>query len=213
MKKLWYSLIMSSAFSAATVSAQNADLKFYGGVEFGGAMLSNETEKLAKTTMQANGGSAIAIQDATAQTFRIFGGYKVNENIDLELGYFEAPDRPTRITGRSAASTDFMSSGYERSRGLDYSAVIRPNVTSGYNNLFARIGITEYDRRTTMAASGSTYLANSHISGTGRFFGVGYDAPLDSNVSLRLSVNWLSRIAGNVDGSATVYSIGLINRF
>jgi OmpA-like transmembrane domain len=213
MKKLLHSLIVSSVFSAATVCAQNADLKFYGGAELGGAMLSNETGKLASTTMQANGGAAIATQDSIAHVFRIFGGYKVNENIDLEVGYFEAPKRHTRITGRSAASADFISSGYEQSKGIDYSAVIRPNVSSGYNNLFVRIGITEYDSSTTMFASGSTYLANSHLSGTGRFLGAGYDAPLDSNMSLRLSVNRLSRISGNVDGSATVYSIGVINRF
>jgi hypothetical protein len=160
-------------------------------------------------------GSASATQDAAVRDFRIFGGYKVNENIDLELGYMQTSNFGMNVSGRSGGGVNYAMSVSAKYSGVDYTAVVRPSVDSGYNNLFARIGFTNYKGEATgsVSASGNTYTSNGSVSGSGNIYGFGYDAPLNTNMSVRMSVNRLTKIAGESDTSATIYSIGLVNRF
>jgi hypothetical protein len=215
MKKLTFALIATTVFSMGAVNAQTADSKFYGGAEIGSSKLDNETGTTTSALVRAYGGSASATQDAAVRNFRIFGGYTVNENLDFELGYIQTSNFGISATGRSSGGVNYAISASAKYSGLDYSAVIRPSVASGYNNLFARIGFTNYTGDVTGSASagGSTFTSTSSASGTGELFGIGYDAKLDNGMSIRTSINRLTKIAGESDNSATVISIGLMNRF
>jgi hypothetical protein len=215
MKKTTFALIATAVFSMGAVNAQTADSKFYGGAEIGSSKLDNETGTTTSALVRAYGGSASATQDAAVRDFRIFGGYKVNENIDLELGYMQTSNFGMNVTGRSGGGVNYAMSVSAKYSGVDYTAVIRPSVDSGYNNLFARIGFTNYKGEATgsVSASGNTYTSNASVSGSGNIYGFGYDAPLNTNMSVRMSINRLTKIAGESDNSATIYSIGLVNRF
>lgn len=215
MKKLTFALIATAVFSMGAVNAQTADSKFYGGAEIGSSKLDNETGTTTSALVRAYGGSASATQDAAVRDFRVFGGYKVNENIDLELGYMQTSNFGMNVTGRSSGGVNYALGISAKYSGVDYTAVIRPSVDSGYNNLFARIGFTNYKGEATGSASagGSTFTSTSSVSGSGNIYGFGYDAPLNTNMSVRMSVNRLTKIAGESDTSATIISIGLMNRF
>lgn len=215
MKKQTFALIAIAILGMSSVNAQTADSKFYAGAEIGSSQLDNETGTLTSALVRAYGGTASATQDASVRDFRIFGGYTVNENLGLELGYLQTSTFGINATGRSSGGVNYAISASAKYSGLDYSAVIRPSVASGYNNFFARIGLTNYTGDVTGSASagGSTFTSTSSLSGTGEIFGIGYDAKLDNGMSIRTSVNRLTKIAGDSDNSATAISIGLMNRF
>lgn len=215
MKKLTFTLLATAIFGMSSVSAQTTDSKFYGGAELGSSKLDNQTGTVTSSLVRSLGGSASATQDSSVTDYRFFGGYNFDENVGVELGYMQTSKFGMNVVGRSSGGTNYTASISAKYSGFDYSAIFRPSVASGYNNLFARIGFTNYKGESTATASVSSYSssASSSTSGSGNIYGFGYDAPLNSNMNIRMSLNKLTKIAGESDSSATIYSIGFTNRF
>jgi outer membrane protein W len=214
MKKMKVTLLAAALITMGVANAQEAS-KVYGGVEFGSVALDNETGNTTSALVRAYGGSASATQDASVSIGRIFGGYTFNENVALEVGYAQSSNFGLSATGRSGGGTNYSISATAKFSGLDYSAVIRPAVATGWNGLFVRVGLTNYKADTSGAAvvGGSTYSATSSESGTGNLLGFGYDADIGNGLKFRGAVTSFTKVAGDSDNKGTMYSVGLLKSF
>jgi len=215
MKKIALTLIATSLLAIGSANAQVATSKVYGGVEFGTASLDNETGNVTSAMVRSYGGSASATQDASVGIGRVFGGYTVNDNLSWEIGYAQSSNFGLNATGRSGGGTNYSISASAKFSGLDYSAVIRPDVSTGWNNLFARVGFTNYKADTTgsVVVSGTTYSASSNESGKGNILGLGYDSDIGNGLKFRAALTRFTKVAGDSDNSGTVYSVGLLKSF
>ncbi len=202
--------------SLGAVQAQsNPPEKFYAGLEVGHTNVSDSTGALTNGLVSQLGGSASATQDSSINDYRIFGGYKLNENVNFELGYLQTSSLGANFSGRSSGSVAYAGSAASKFAGLDYSVLLRPDVATGMNGLFFRLG--GHSLKSTSDASitvlGRTTSSSTNQSGSGTMFGIGYDINIAKNADARVSLNRLNKIAGESDSTATVLSIGVLTRF
>jgi hypothetical protein len=95
---------------------------------------------------------------------------------------------------------------------LDYSVLLRPSISTGFNNLYVRLGGTWANE--TASTSGTNVTGGSgSYSGSGYLYGLGYDQPIDKTFNARFQINRLQNIAGQSSDNATVFSIGLLGKF
>jgi hypothetical protein len=82
-------LLVAALFTLAGTGAmaQSASFKpgFYAGIELGYASLKDQTQETANDLVGAVGGRVSVTQDSGIFDGRLFGGYKIIENIDFEL--------------------------------------------------------------------------------------------------------------------------------
>ena len=215
MKKTSYVITALLLCSAGCVEAQSAESNVYGGIEMGKAKLDNQSKLATTELVTAYGGSATAIQDSAVNDFRLFGGYKFNEYVELELGYLQTSHLSLAVSGTSGGGVKYNIDAAAKVSGLDYSVILRPSTAPQYKNVFARVGITNYkdDLSGTATAGGNTFNLTGTGSGMGTLYGMGYDAPLGGNTHLRLSVNKFIKIVGQSDLNAVVYSVGFVSHF
>jgi hypothetical protein len=200
------------ANSLGSAQAQNNPPEsFYGGLEVGRSSVSDQTGSVSTQLVTLVGGRATATQGSSINDYRIFGGYKLNENINLELGYLQTSDLGLNFAGVARNATAYSGSSTLKFTGFDYSVLLRPNVSTGMNGLFLRLGGHSLSgaQAFTQTVAGGTVSGSSNQSGTGLLFGVGYDIGIAKNVDLRVSANRLNKIAGQSDSSATVYSVSV----
>jgi len=208
--------VASLLTSLGAAQAQgNPPEKFYGGLEIGRASVANDTGPLTRALVSQVGGSASATQDSSINDYRIFGGYALNENVNFELGYVKTSSLGLNFAGVSGGSSAYTGSASQKFSGFDYSVLLRPNVSTGLNKLFFRVGghSLKGDLDFTINGPGGTASGSDSRSGTGTLFGIGYDINLAKNIDARVSANRLNRIAGQSDANATVYSLGVLTRF
>ena len=203
------------AGGAAQAQIQVFEAQFYGGVELGTARIENSTASLTALARSSLGGTASATQDSSVNSYRLFGGYKVHEHVDLEFGYAQTSRFGMNLSGRTGNGVAYTANASTKISGLDYSVLLRPSIASGFNNLFFRVGGHNYtaDQSGSVLISGTRLNVNSSESGSGTMYGLGYDAQVAKNIKLRLSANHLNRIAGISGNSGTIYSIGVLTRF
>ena len=127
--------------------------------------------------------------DSSVMNFRLIGGYKTNENISLELGFFMTP-----MFYLSKRKSSYSSEHKAAYGGLEYSTILRPSVSTGYNNAFVTIG------------SGLV---------TGGMFGAGYDfksvIPSQEGIDIRAAVTFVNAIG--YSNKATNFGATLIKPF
>ena len=128
------------ASSIAVASAQSFKAGPYAGLEFGAEKVQNQTQSTANALVAAVGGSASVTQDTTMYDGRIFGGYKIVEYVDLELGYTQTSTTNMNYSGRSSGGTAYSGNANLNVNGADYSVLLRPSIASGFNGLFFRVG-------------------------------------------------------------------------
>lgn len=204
------------ANSVGSAQAQNNPTEsFYGGLEVGRARVSDQTGAFSRQLVTLVGGRSTATQGSSINDYRIFGGYKLNENINFELGYLQTSTLGLNFAGVASNATAYAGSSTVKFSGFDYSVLLRPNVSTGMNGLFLRLGGHSLSsaQAFTLTGAGGTVSASNNQSGTGLLFGVGYDIGIAKNIDIRVSANRLNKIAGQSDGSATVYSVGVLTRF
>lgn len=213
MKKI---LIAAACLTVGLAAqAQTVDKKFYGGIEVGVTQISDQTAATNASLVSALGGTASSSQDTSVNDYRIFGGYKFNENIGAELGYMQTSNFDMTVRGVTGGSVAYTGSASAKLSGYDYSVLLRPSISSNLNNLFLRLGGHYYtaDATGSVTATGGNASMNTSKSGSGFLYGIGYDLNVLDNVGVRFSVNHLDKIAGDSENSATVYSIGVLARF
>jgi hypothetical protein len=211
MKKI----IVIAALAALSSSAIAQSFKpgFYAGAEIGVAKVDDEAQALANNLVSEVGGSASVIQDTSVAVGRIFAGYKLNENVDLELGYFSSGDAESRFSGVTRGAQAYNGLFTLSVTGIDYSALLRPSISSGFNNAFLRVG--GHSSKSELVLSGSALVNSQTIkqSGTGMLFGAGYDFNVTKTVDVRVQVTRLLKIAGESDSNTTMFSAGVLGKF
>ena len=210
-------LIGLGLLGSALCSAQSFTSGFYGGFELGQARINDNSAVLQQSLVSDLGGSASVNQDTSKLNYRLLAGYKLTENVDLEAGYSQSDAFGIPFSGRSGGNVSYTGSGSVKVHGLDYGVVLRPNVSSGWNPLFLRLGGTHYTAALDVSATAGAQSASlsDSASGSGTLLGVGYDfVNVWPQVDVRASYTQLNKIAGgSSDSKASVYGVSLIKRF
>lgn len=200
--------------ATASSFAQSLENKIYFGAEIGSSKVDNATGELTSSLVSVLGGSATATQDASMRAFKFLAGYQVNENIDLEGAYISTSSINLNFSGVSSGNVAYSGSQSVKYSGFQYSANLRPNVSTGLNNLYAIVGGHNLTADASLAVrAGNVSVASSASkSGSGTLLGIGYDMPIEKDTNFRFAVTKYSKVAGlDIDG--TIISFGLSKKF
>lgn len=217
MKKILFSVAL---MASVTSFAQSNSFKptFYAGIEAGISKVKDLSSGTASDLVDRWGGTASASQDTTVNTGRIFAGYKVTENFDLEVGYFKTANLGETFSGVSGSlhgSVAYLGSSESKFSGYDYSVLVRPSLSTGWNNAFLAVGghRSEIKQTTTAITALSRASQSGKVSGNGYLYAVGYDLNVAKNIDLRLKATRLERIADVSEAKGTLYSVGVLSKF
>jgi hypothetical protein len=205
-------LASSSVFADASTS------KFYGGLDIASASIENRAQETRNTLVSLLGGTTTVTQTVRNGAFRVFGGYKIIENADIELGYLQTQNfniTASGVTGAGFGTTAYNLSGSVKVSGFDYSVLLRPSISTGMNGLFVRVGghQTTADVTASVSVGGTNVSANSKESGSGMLYGIGYDLNINQTLDVRVGITQYQKVAGISNNEATIYSIGLKGNF
>ena len=211
-------ILISTAILAVLVSpnAFAEDAKTtgaYAGAELGYSKVKNDSQELANGLVSEVGGSVIVTQDTGVATGRLFAGYNINENFAVELGYLHTTDINVDAAGVTGNSVAYTAAADISLKGVDYAVLIRPSTSTGLNGLFAKVG-GHYLKASTdisLTTSSSVSLSDS-FKGGGFLLGLGYQAPISSNIDARATYTYYDNVAGE-DGHANVFSLGILAKF
>ena len=211
-------ILISSAILAVLVSpnafAEEAKTTgAYAGAELGYSKVKNDSQELANGLVSEVGGSVIVTQDTGVATGRLFAGYNINENFAVELGYLHTTDINVDAAGVTGNSVAYTAAADISLKGVDYAVLIRPSTSTGLNGLFAKVG-GHYLKASTdisLTTSSSVSLSDS-FKGGGFLLGLGYQAPISSNIDARATYTYYDNVAGE-DGHANVFSLGILAKF
>jgi opacity protein-like surface antigen len=211
-------ILINTAILAALVSpnafAEDAKTtNAYIGAELGYSKVKNDSQELANELVSEVGGSVIVTQDTGVATGRLFAGYNINENFAVELGYLHTTDINVDAAGVTGNSVAYTAAADISLKGVDYAVLIRPSTSTGLNGLFAKVG-GHYLKASTdisLTTSSSVSLSDS-FKGGGFLLGLGYQAPISSNIDARATYTYYDNVAGE-DGHANVFSLGILAKF
>ena len=161
------------------------------------------------------GGSVDISRDKGTFSGRVFGGYKVLENLDLELGYFQSASYSENFNGAADGGVTYSGNASQKVSGLDYSVLLRPSISTGFNGAFVRLG-GHYSRakhHMSMTSEGVTEAASASESGAGVMAGIGYDYSIAKNVDLRGEYNHMESVGGRSDTPMNTFRIGVVGKF
>ncbi len=214
-KKILFATLLSLGATGAFAQSSGFKPGFYAGVELGYAQVEDQTQNTANSLVRTLGGSATVTQDSSIFDGRVFGGYKVIENIDLEIGYAQSGTVSQNASGRTSGGTAYTANADISYSGFDYSVLLRPSISTGLNNLYFRVGGTYLTQKTQVSASaaGSSASATTNTSGSGYIVGLGYDIPISKSVDFRAAYNYLGNIAGVSDSKSNRFSVGILGKF
>jgi len=211
MKKILLTTGFISTLASFGANAQSFTPQFYAGAELGYTRVDNNAQKLANALVATNGGSASVSQNTGIALGRIFGGYKAFENADVELGATQTGNINYNFAGVSRGSTAYAGTTSINVQSLDFSVLLRPSISTGFNNLYVRLG--GQWAKEQASTTGNVTGGNGSVSGTGYIYGLGYDQPIDKTFDARFQINRLANIAGQSSDKATVFSVGFVGKF
>ena len=165
-KAVLFSVIITSLIFTSKVFSGD----FYVGGSIG---LSDSDASLSAICAGATGSI-----DDTDTGWKLYGGYRINENIAIEGGYV---DLGTNSASATLGGTSITGSG--DFTGLTLAGVVGTNVTQSVG-IFAKAGLILWDMEAS-GSSGSTFLAVDD-DGTELTFGVGVNMRINSNVKARI---------------------------
>jgi hypothetical protein len=170
---------------------------------------------MANALVSLLGGAAAVSQDKYVFLGRLFAGYKVTENIDVEIGYLKTNDVNMSFNGVSSGAVAYTGSANINISGFDYSALVRPSIRSGYNNLYFRFGGTNWDTKSSYTINGNSGSINTseNTSGVGLQYGIGYDGDISTGLKSRIAFTRYDKVSGVSGNSANVFSVGIIKDF
>jgi Outer membrane protein beta-barrel domain len=180
----------------------------YVGVELNRAMLDDQSSALAPSYLPASSYNITLNSQTTAITGgRVFFGYKVHENIDLEAAYYQDQGVNVNYGGTDITDNTVTKSVniFYKARGFDYSILFRPSIFTGMNGLFLRLGghtsIVDYNQLTTTTYSDritptDTKTKSGSLTNSGYFGGIGYDLVINKNFSMRTEFTYTPNLNG-----------------
>lgn len=195
--------------------AQADESNIYAGIMAGRGNVQDATGVLTTALVNDLGGSASATQDSSVAVGRAFVGYKASENIDLEVGYFGSASETINFSGRSSGGVAYSGSVGATVTGFDYSVLLRPNLASGFNGAYLRLGghSSKFDASASFSFNGGTANGSASESGSGFLYGIGYDGSITKNLDWRVDFSSYRSLAGDSSVSTNVYSVGILGRF
>lgn len=215
MKKKLLAIALLSATTGVMAQSNQFKPGFYAGIELGYATVKDQTQESANTLVNILGGSATVTQDSSIFDGRVFGGYKIIENIDLEIGYAQSNTISQTASGRTSGNVAYSGNIDVSYNGLDYSILLRPSMSTGLNNLYFRVGGTYLTQKASasLSAAGASASTTQNTSGSGYILGLGYDIPVSKSVDIRAAYNYLGNIAGVSNNYSNRFSVGILGKF
>jgi len=213
MKKIITAVALVAASLSALAQAQSQGFYIGGGGNY--SSINDTPEKANANFVSILGGTASTTMDTSVTSLRLVGGYKVNENFAIEVGYLNSSKFNLSASGTSGSSQAWKATGDTSFSGVDVAAIIRPSIASGYNAFFATIGMHSYKSKTGVALTvdGQTYSSVTKNSGSGTMFGAGYDLNLDKDLDLRLTYIRANKIAGESENYSNSVGASIIKHF
>jgi len=217
MKTLRQLVILTLAHCSAPVFATSVQPLFYVGAELGIPFDSDQEDALSQMLVSRLGGSASVTDSTVVKLGRLFGGYKALEMMHVEVGLYQTGESTLRFTGLATRPAAFPYAGIVRSSayGLNYTALFRPGIASGWNPLFLRLG-GQWSRlesiQTTTTFAGTSSATSIH-SGGGLVYGLGYDGSINKTLDWRMQLTRSHRIGGMPGLNTSVMSIGMVKKF
>ncbi|APW39589.1 hypothetical protein RD110_22240 [Rhodoferax koreense] len=205
-------VVLALAASAAPLFAQVVDgaSPWYGGVGMGQARATIDDERIGRN-LSANGFASSISDREHAFGYKMFGGYRLNENFALEGGYFSLGK-----FGYTAATTPTGTlTGDARLRGLNLDLVGTLPVTARLSVL-ARSGLTYVDTRDKFSSTGLVVVNNPSPSehSANWKLGLGVQYAMTSALSLRTEIErYRIRDAVGNRGDVDMVTVGLVYRF
>lgn len=209
---------VAAAFAPAGALAQQraAGAGWYGGLSVGGSQISMSDNILPVAPVAAT--TTSLHKDDSSTGFKLFGGYRYNQNFALEGGYTDLGKFDARrdVTAPVVGSI----SRNMRMAGFDLAAVGIIPVQNGFS-LFGKIGAMYTMTRSSISISGALLPAptltdlNPRRSEWNPKFGLGAGYDFSNGMGLRLEYERVSNVgdAATGEGNVGMWSLGLTKRF
>ena len=138
-----------------------------------------------------------------------------SENISIELGYMQTSQESLTFSGTSIGSVNYTGNLNASFSGADLGLVLHPSQGTGFKNLFLDLGFTNYTVKESgnISTNIASYSPSQNESGTGHYYGLGYDLTLHNDYVIRGTINHYDNIGGNSGISGNVGSIGIIKKY
>lgn len=199
---------------SATMGAHADQGAMYWGSELGVARGNNQIGEFTNSLVRLYGGTATAEQDATSSmTFKIFGGYRYNEHVDVELAYLRSPTTHLNFSGVAANTMPYAGGADVTYSGIEYAVNLRPSFASGWNGLYLRVGGHSSKIESEAALRNTGTSTTSTTYGMGTVYGIGYDHALGDWGKMRYALMQYEKIGGLSSAYGAVYSIGFLKDF
>jgi opacity protein-like surface antigen len=158
--------------------------------------------------------SASATQDTYGMGAKLFGGYAINQNASVEVGYHDLGE--TKITVATApvvTSWTYTVDG----RALSLSLILAQEVGLRYA-VFGKMGWYRAETKITSRKTLGTDVITERESATnmGTMFGLGMTYLLSSSMSLRAEWENLFRVGDDIKtakGDVNMLSVSVVHRF
>lgn len=202
-------LITLAAISSPYAMADASEA--YGGISAGRSRAKIDDGRITGNLL-GGGLATTSITDDNRDTgYKIFGGYKFNENFAIEGGYFDLGKFGFSATTLPAGTLD----GKIRIRGLNLDAVGIIPITKNFS-AFGRLGLNHAQARDSFTGTGSVNVANPNPSKreTNGKIGLGLQYNFTESLGMRLEAERyrINDAVGN-KGDINLVSLGLIFRF
>jgi hypothetical protein len=207
MKKLLILATVAVISSTALAAEKNGG---YGGIELGYTRIDDAAQDTANSLVAVNGGSSSVRSDTSMAVGRLFAGYSFNENISAEFGAYRTSDFDQTFSGVTSGSAAYSGTASLYNYGVDYSLLVRPGVATGLNGLFARFGGHWSETNVDVTVTGGSGYA--YVRGSGWLAGLGYDAEISKDATVRTSWTYRDKISGE-DAYANIGSVALMFKF
>ena len=192
--------ILLAAFFMPAVSMAQTKSGF--GVEAGYAWVDTQAPENAQAIANASGRTTTVSYDKADLAGRIFGYYDFNNQFGVQIGYFKTASLDQTHTNSAGTATI----SYDAT-GVDLAGVFKPN-NSGF---FGKAGIhqSKVNGAATATIGGTSYRLAAADSGSGFLAGIGFESPVDKNMSWTAGITYYDSLGGLSEANATFVSIGL----
>jgi opacity protein-like surface antigen len=213
MKKTIAIVSIATLFSAQAFAQSG----FYAGIDVGQARISPSSGERIITLNDGSPANQTFTSSSQKMSTRFFLGYRLNENIGFEAGNLNT--QSFSYSGNifiAAPNLNLAQSGSFKVSAFDLSVNLRPSKSTGFNNLYLRLGMHNSSLKGTIntpRAPAGQRITRINDSGNGSLIGVGYDFPINEQINLRLDSTRYSKISGNSSRKSTVNSAGLVYNF
>ncbi len=197
------SLFVMTLFAVPVVAAGETGAYIGGNLGFARIDAGSEIQALANDLVDAGFSSAAVTMEQGSTSFKILGGYQVNQNLAFEGYYADLGkyDFTLFTTGPTLSGKgDVSLTGF----GVDVLGILPLDAS---NSVFARIGLFGWDSKGTFAITGGGSFSESD-SGTDLKFGLGYDWKITQKLLLRTEWEYYK-----FDSAISVFSAGFAYRF